>query len=225
MFTTLLARKGKSDLCDIYDGRNYQYYRSKGLLGEYCQLSFSVSVDGIRGYQHGLWKIYPIWISTNELPPNMRTLPEHVFLYGLWFDKTAPRMNTFLSPLVDELIELSDTGYEVEDFDGDSILCKALMLNLIVDTPGKSHVLNHKYFSGQYGCCLCTHPGSHIGGKCYYDPLIIAPNRTADSYFAAMEHFSLHPEDEFVLHVFMLIIVSGSTREMYLNEVELFQHI
>jgi hypothetical protein len=200
-------------MSDIHDGAIYQYcsmaysksrfYVSKGMLGRYGQLSFTISIDGIRGYRKTGWSIYPIWISTNELPISLRFKSANVYLAGLWFSTKKPKMNLLLEPIIESINSLQ-SGYLLTDRLGSVVRCSAILLCAVMDTPGKSDVLNHKHHNGYYGCPVCLHRSNRkpLGRKNYYDPEIEGRLRTDQDYIAAESFLASHPNSE----VFLILI-------------------
>ena len=46
----------------------------------------------------------------NELPPHVRFLRKNILLWGVWFGPEKPKMNTFLSPFVQDMKALREEG-------------------------------------------------------------------------------------------------------------------
>ena len=90
-----------------------------------------------------------------------------MLLAGLWYSKEKPTMNTFLTPLIDELNDLYENGkalasltakykcimlsfllgITVQTTKGE-IQCRAALLMCCCDLPARAIVLNQKQFNG-----------------------------------------------------------------------------
>ncbi|CAG5102758.1 Protein of unknown function, partial [Cotesia congregata] len=106
-------------IADIYDGSIYKYWFNNGFLQDPNNISFSWYTDGV---PHDTF-----FLTINELPFFVRKLRENTLLLGLWFGKSKPNPNLFMSILI------SGTA----------------------DTPAKSDFLNFKKFNGAFGCMTC----------------------------------------------------------------------
>jgi hypothetical protein len=64
----------------------------------------------IRKFKHSNVSLWPIWLVNNELEPHIRFKKEYVKLFGVWFGKQEPIMNTFLTPCVQMFINAWEQG-------------------------------------------------------------------------------------------------------------------
>ncbi len=121
-------------------------YKSADPLNDPVQsnLSLTWSADGISIFISSPFLIWPIQITINERPSDMRS--KHVLLAGLWFGASKSKMNYFLQPFVDECIQLEEKGLTV-------IRKKSLnvhVFNLVSVTL--CTLQNVKQFNGEHGC-------------------------------------------------------------------------
>lgn len=94
------------------------------------------------------------------------------------FGDTKPQnCNTFLEPLVNDLIDLSN-GYIYNNN-----VIKIKLFGLICDVPAKSFVLNIKGHTGFYSCTKCTIKGKYLHGRICFPNTSYASLRT-DELFA-----------------------------------------
>lgn len=49
-------------------------------------------------------------MAINELPPHLRFLRKNMLLWGVWFGPEKPKMDTFLTPFVQDMKALRDDG-------------------------------------------------------------------------------------------------------------------
>lgn len=88
-----------------------------------------------------------------------------------------PNMLTYLSPLMQDLQCLHQTGIRVNTTNG-KLLVKARLIAVATDLPARALVLNMKQFNGKYGCSICLDEGECPPGR----PLLrFYPFRTAFS--------------------------------------------
>ena len=94
---------------DIYDGTEYRKFL--GLLPathRHSYASLTYNADGAPVLKSSNTSICPIQIMINELPIHVRTY--HPLLGALWFGKSKPDMNVFLTPFVKTMNILSTSG-------------------------------------------------------------------------------------------------------------------
>lgn len=66
--------------------------------------------DGVPVFKSTKFGIWPVYQVVNELPPHLRFLQENILLWGVWFGPEKPKMNTFLSPFVQDMKALREEG-------------------------------------------------------------------------------------------------------------------
>lgn len=64
----------------------------------------------IRKSKKGTASYWPIWLVLNELQPEIRFKKDNVRLFGIWFGREKPHMNTFLKPLTQMFINSWQRG-------------------------------------------------------------------------------------------------------------------
>ena len=67
-----------------------------------------INIDWFKVYKHSEYKVGAIYLTVMNLPRSMRFRQENVILVGLIPGPKEPELsvNNFLTPLVDELLEL-----------------------------------------------------------------------------------------------------------------------
>lgn len=122
-------------------------------------LSIQWNTDGLALVKRSKAAAWPIIVGVNELPYKMRR--NNLFLCGLWFryDSKIPT-NVFLKPFVNELSDLSISGFESTTYRSiESIHIRVHTLLAAVDAPARCKCQNIKQFNGKFGCPYCLHPG------------------------------------------------------------------
>lgn len=72
--------------------------------------------DGVPVFKSTKFGIWPVYLVVNELPPHLRFLRKNILLWGVWFGPEKPKMNTFLSPFVQDMKALRECFGFVSDF-------------------------------------------------------------------------------------------------------------
>ena len=96
-------------LKDFFDGKKYRKYVSKlpkDKKNFYITCKFNS--DGSLTFNSCTLSIWPINLFINELPINERY--RSVITCALWFGRSKPIMNAFLTPFVEEFNRLSEDG-------------------------------------------------------------------------------------------------------------------
>lgn len=136
-------------------------------------ISLSINVDGLPIYKSATKNFWPILCNIYEVP--------HIapMVVGIFYGNGKPKdVNEFLSPFVDELLPLLESGITINGHTlAISIRC------FICDTPARSFIKNVISFNGKYGCIKCTTKGrySQLSRTMTY-PELNAPLRTDERF-------------------------------------------
>ena len=68
-------------------------------------------------------------------------------------------MWSFFKPLFNEMQYLESSGHRFCDNDGNSFLCKCILLTCTCDLPARALVYNCNQFNGEYSCWFCLQKG------------------------------------------------------------------
>ncbi|KAK3931660.1 NAD kinase [Frankliniella fusca] len=98
---------------------------------------------------------YPIQVCVNEL--HFKARRENIILCGLWYGDRKPNLNTFLTPFIEELNSLHNTGFRLNEHD--QYITKVHTLLCTVDSVARAPLQNVKTFRGEHGCSFCLNPG------------------------------------------------------------------
>ncbi len=77
----------------IFDGAMYKSISAPN-DPKLANISVSWNVDGVPIFKSSPFHIWPLQVTINELPPNLRA--KRVILGGLWFGPRKPEVNSFL---------------------------------------------------------------------------------------------------------------------------------
>ena len=68
-------RKSQDDsYTDVYSGKLYQQHVASGFLSNKNNISFTLNTDGIPVFKSSNFSFWPIYLTINELPFNMRSV-------------------------------------------------------------------------------------------------------------------------------------------------------
>lgn len=157
-----------------YDGKlwkDFQKYDDVDFLAKPGNLALMLNVDWFEPFKDSPYAVGVIYLAVMNLPREERFRRHNVILVGIVPGPKEPSLhvNTFLSPLVDELLILWD-GVEMSLHSGLKQLIRAMLLCVACDIPAGKKVCGFRAFGSDYGCSRCFHkfPGS-FGEKNYAD--------------------------------------------------------
>lgn len=103
-------KKNSTALEDVDDGKVYQTYVQRGLLGEKnpWNFSYTMNTDGCQPSDASKLIILPIFLELHELPDDLRR--KYKIVTGLWVSRKEPDRNLFLTPFVKQANKLSTQG-------------------------------------------------------------------------------------------------------------------
>ncbi len=141
-------------------------------------LALSLSTDGVPLFKSSKISLWPVFLVILNLPREIRMNAENIILCGLWVGPCKPLMSVLLQPILKTLRELSTIGLRIKLPSGDDVIIRAKLMFGVFDLPAKASVLCCKQFNGEYGCSVCTHPGTRqVNGSRVYLPDRTFPER------------------------------------------------
>ena len=131
-----------------------------------ARLIFGLSVDGFNPFQSKTAKqsvtVTAIYMYCLNLPPHLRYRPENMYLVGVipgpGKPKTDWEINHFLRPLVDELLQLWNSGvyYSRTSKYVGGRLVRCALVPLVCDLPAARQVAGFGSYSSAYFCHMCN---------------------------------------------------------------------
>ena len=165
-------RQQSETFSDVFDGRiwqEFQCYNGKPLLQEPFTYGLMMNIDWFKAYKHVEYSVGAIYLSVMNLPRELRFRQENMILVGIIPGPREPKsINSFLSPLVDELLEFIDGVYmNVYSFSNPQLV-KCALLCLACDMPASRKAAGFLGHSANFGCnkCFKKFPG-RVGEKNY----------------------------------------------------------
>ena len=163
-------RNEKEDtFSDVYDGqlwKDFLIYDGKPFLSVPFNFALSLNVDWFQPFKHTSYSVGAIYMAVQNLPRKVRFMPENIILVGIIPGPHEPSLtiNTYLEPLVDELLKLWD-GMVMASFMQPAVLVRAALLCVACDIPASRKVCGFVSHSATKGCnkCLKDFPTDSFG--------------------------------------------------------------
>ncbi|XP_021701385.1 uncharacterized protein LOC110676718 [Aedes aegypti] len=150
----------ENDICDINRGTLAQATISRE-DGQFITLS--ANEDSAAPYKSTTKKpLYPLFLTVNNLPPQLRFDKNNLMLAALWFNTGKPDMALFHKHFIQQTRRLRK-GIKIG-----SEHYKILVLQDCLDSVGRCEVFCSKQFNGTFGCTICLHSGKSINNQIRY---------------------------------------------------------
>lgn len=156
-------------LSDVYDGAIWKDFQSPA-LGSFLETPYNLvlqfNIDWFQPYDHVTYSVGAIYFTVLNLPAAERYKMKNVFLVAILPGPDEPKhdMNSFLKPLVDDLLNLRKEGIQVNFPDGSSVTVKCVVGCLACDIPASRKAAGFIGHSGRLGCSKCKKKFKTVGG-------------------------------------------------------------
>ena len=162
--------RGNTSLRDVYDGKvweNFMEVDSQAFLSEPNSLGLMLNFDFFQPFKHKTYSIGVLYLVVMNLPRNIRFKRENLIIVGIIPGPHEPSLtiNTFLTPLVSELISLWG-GLPFKTYSNATVRIRCALLCVACDMPAARKVSGFLSFKANLGCsrCYCNF-GTGIFGK------------------------------------------------------------
>ena len=149
-------------VCDVFDGRiwrDFQNFNDVPFLASPQNYAFMLNVDWMQPFKHTIYSVGVMYLVLMNLPRSERFKPKNVILVGVIPGPSEPRLNinTYLSPLVDELLILWNDGVKLTHNGSQYIpeTFKASLLCVACDLPASRKVCGFTGHNSAHGCNKC----------------------------------------------------------------------
>ena len=152
-------------LKDITDGKTYKQLSANGafLDAKGSNISVSFNTDGIPLFSSSGVKLWPVYLTINELPPIRRFSRENVILAGLWQGKGEVPFFSYLTEVGKQLNNLYTDGIDFFPYQSNvKVTAKVCVLFGCVDLQAKAYISNMTMHNGLNGCITCLEPGKSV---------------------------------------------------------------
>ena len=159
-----------SRLSDVYCGRvwnEFLKYEGQPFLSAPNSIALMLNVDWFQPFKHRTYSIGVIYLAIMNLPRSIRFKRENTILVGLIPGPSEPSktMNTYLTPLVADLLTLWD-GVHCSTFSCGTQLIRCALICVGCDLPAGRKVCGFLSHSANLGCSRCySNFGTGIFGK------------------------------------------------------------
>lgn len=147
-------------LGDIYDGDIWKEFNSdrKGsFLASPHNYLLTLNVDWFQPFTHSVYSIGAIYLTVQNLPRHKRFKEENIILVGILPGPKEPHftINSFLSPLVEELKTAWYNGFEVLSPQGLPLIIRLALSCVACDIPATRKTCGFLGHNAVYGCNKC----------------------------------------------------------------------
>jgi len=153
-------------ITDVCNGFAYKNYGGGKLLKFPHAISLLMSTDGVPVFKSSKVSMWPVSISINELPPNLRR--KYMMACVLWVGEGKPNFSLMLRDFVNEMKYLSINGFQWT-LNNEIITSTVVLTNVCVDSVARAPLQNLLQFNGYFGCAWCENPGVHFNNTHVYE--------------------------------------------------------
>ena len=146
-------------LGDIYDGRvwkNFKNAEGEPFFNAPNMFGCMLNLDWFQPYKDSIYSIGVIYLSFLNLPPQERNKEENIAVVGIIPGPHEPsrNVNSFLDPLVEELLDFWD-GVWLDSPSTGPKFCRLAVLCVTCDIPASRKLCGFLGFSARKGCNKC----------------------------------------------------------------------
>ena len=158
---------------DVYDGTIWtDFLQVEGRAFLRCKNSivFMLNIDWFQPFKHSIYSVGVIYLAIMNLPRAIRFKRENIIIIGLLPGPSEPskHINTYLSPMVSELISLWE-GISIRTHDCGIQIIRCALLCVACDLPAGRKTCGFLSYTADLGCSryYCNF-GTGIFGKRNY---------------------------------------------------------
>lgn len=144
------------EFMDLIDGKHYKNIKKEN------RLHLLIFTDGIEVVKSTRVNFWPVFVTLAELPFSLRQSIQGKIICGLWQGKAKPNSEQLFKHLDKEIKQINNNKMQIITKTNENYLIDFEFYSILVDTPGKSMILNFVGHNGYYGCPYCFIPGIFI---------------------------------------------------------------
>ncbi|KAF8674983.1 Transposase family tnp2 [Rhizoctonia solani] len=123
---------------------------------DFRELALAIALDGMGPFKRRNHSCWPILIIIYNFPPEIRTHLSNMICTGVIPGPHSPKdLNSFLQPLIDELVELSRGVEAVDVVNAEVFALRAHILAAFGDLPAIAKLMEFVGHNGRFPCRLC----------------------------------------------------------------------
>ena len=150
-------------MCNIFEGRVWRDFltcNGSPFLSAPRNYAFMLNVDWMQPFDHTPYSVVVIYLGLVNLPGSERFKRQNIFLVGIIPGPNEPRLNinSYLSPLVDELLILWEDGVKLRHSRSPLFpeCVNVALLYVACDIPASRKVCGFTGHNSSRGCNKCT---------------------------------------------------------------------
>lgn len=190
---------------DVWSGNIYKELRKKGKFADDREIGFACGFDGTKAFKARRGRfVWPIILTCMNLPPEIRFKRKNVLVVGFIPGPNQPRdVDSFLSPLVDEMGKLSTDGianvWDAASAAGDKhprgkrheFTLRAHLCLVTTDMPARTKALRMMGFHSISYCEYCQIKGlQYTGMHCPHKPPTNLPDSVIEDQINKRDNLS-----------------------------------
>ncbi len=143
-------------MTDVYDGRLWRDW--KDFVHIPGNLLLMLNIDWFRPYKHTAYSVGVLYVVVQNLPRTLRFKPENIIIVGTIPGPHEPKLtiNTFLKPMIDELIELwKGTQIKAPNSTLGVRSVRVALACISSDIPATRKICGFYGFKARHGCSKC----------------------------------------------------------------------
>ncbi len=146
-------------LSDVYNGKlwkDFLHFKDKSYLEARNSIAFILNVDWFQPFKHRQYSVGVIHLAIMNLPRAIRFKRENIIIVGILPGPSEPskNMNSYLTPLVSELLTLWD-GAQFVTHDLGTQVIRCALLCVGCDLPAGRKVCGFLSYVANLGCSRC----------------------------------------------------------------------
>jgi len=169
-----LLRREKGELADFFNGKLFSEFhvRELGLFEDPCDIALHMSLDGVQLTNMRNHEVTPVILINLNLPPEERYQVKNILGSLIIPGPKKPRdLDTFLRPLVDELLRLDEGVDAFDSYTKTPFRLKAWVTMVTGDGPALADAIGMKRPGNAFRPCrACEIKAERCGGNTYYVP-------------------------------------------------------
>ena len=172
-----IPRSGASSIADIWDGKVYRELRERHIkidgeelhskyFSDSHDLALGLSTDGFAPWRRRKYTAWPILVFNYNLPPEVRFHKKNIIPISVVPGPKKPKdFDSFLYPLIQELLELSNSVRAYDTSTGKLFCLQAFLIIAFGDILAISLLLKMKGHNSITSCCICNIHGLRVLGS------------------------------------------------------------
>ncbi|OAD78838.1 hypothetical protein PHYBLDRAFT_73863 [Phycomyces blakesleeanus NRRL 1555(-)] len=140
-----------SELSDYFDGEEYRALKTQHFFQSPDDVAVALFLDGFVNQKKSKQQLTIVYAMILNYDPLIRYTNEYLIQLAI-IPRKPVDLDSFLLPIIDEVISLGKYGLIIKKFDGERIVVKVYMVMTSGDIPQVTKYCHHKDHNSRYGC-------------------------------------------------------------------------